>query len=105
MSDVSISLFADTHVGMRRAANEDSFLIADLTTGENEGGSQLVAHALGENGYLMAVSDGMGGAAAGEVASDLAVHTLFEELNKPNKTASLSAYLQYASETANEQIW
>jgi protein phosphatase len=105
MSDVSISLFADTHVGMRRAANEDSFLIADLTTGENAGGSQLIAHPLGENGYLMVVSDGMGGAAAGEVASDLAVHTLFEELNKPNKTATLSAYLQYASETANEQIW
>jgi PPM family protein phosphatase len=105
MSDVSISLFADTHVGMRRAANEDSYLIADLTSGENEGGSELIAHPLGENGYLMVVSDGMGGAAAGEVASDLAVHTLYKELNKPNKNASLSDYLQYASETANEQIW
>ncbi len=105
MSDVSLSLFADTHVGMRRAANEDSFLIADLTTGENECGSELVAHTLGENGYLMVVSDGMGGAAAGEVASELAVRTLLEELNKPNHNASLSDYLQYASETANEQIW
>jgi protein phosphatase len=105
MSDVSISLFADTHVGMRRAANEDSFLIADLTSGENECGSDLLAHPLGENGYLMVVSDGMGGAAAGEVASELAVRTLLEELCKPNKNASLSDYLQYASETANEQIW
>lgn len=105
MSDVSISLFADTHVGMRRAANEDSFLIADLTNGENESGSELIACPLGENGYLMVVSDGMGGAAAGEVASDLAVNTLLEELGKPNNSGSLSDYLQYASETANEHIW
>ncbi|MEW6128724.1 MAG: PP2C family serine/threonine-protein phosphatase [Acidobacteriota bacterium] len=105
MSDVSISLFADTHVGMRRAANEDSFLIADLTRSENDNGAELIAHSLGDNGYLMAVSDGMGGAAAGEVASELAVRTLFEELTKPLACESLAEHLQIATEIANERIW
>lgn len=105
MSEVSISLFADTHVGMRRAANEDSFLIADLTRGENENGAELIAHPLGDNGYLMVVSDGMGGAAAGEVASELAVRTLFEELTKPVTSQSLAEHLQVATEIANERIW
>jgi PPM family protein phosphatase len=105
MNDVSISLFADTDIGMRRAANEDSFLIADLAKGDSEAGEDVISQSLGERGYLMVVSDGMGGAAAGEIASDFAVKTLLETLTNPADKTPLSEKLKVAAETANERIW
>jgi serine/threonine protein phosphatase PrpC len=56
---LSFRSFADTHVGMRRSGNEDAFLTDD------------------ELG-LWVVADGMGGQAAGEVASQQAVETVQE---------------------------
>jgi PPM family protein phosphatase len=105
MNDVSISLFADTDIGMRRAANEDSFLIADLGKGNSETGEEVISQTLGERGYLMVVSDGMGGAAAGEIASDFAVKTLLETLANSADKKTLSEKLRVAAETANERIW
>jgi serine/threonine protein phosphatase PrpC len=105
MNDVSISLFADTDIGMRRAANEDSFLIADLSKGNSEAGEEMISQTLGERGYLMVVSDGMGGAAAGEIASEFAVKTLLETLTNPTDKTPLSEKLKIAAETANERIW
>ena len=66
-----VSVAAVTHVGKVRKNNEDAFVVADLT-----GGTLLEEHAharfdVGERGVLLAVSDGMGGAQAGEVASAL----------------------------------
>jgi PPM family protein phosphatase len=105
MSDVSISLFADTDIGMRRAANEDSYLVADLTVGDSEVSEEVISQNLSERGYLMVVSDGMGGAAAGEIASDFAVKTLLETLASSADQAALSDKLRLAAETANERIW
>ncbi len=105
MNDVSISLFADTDIGMRRAANEDSFLIADLTIGKSAAGEEVISQALSERGYLMVVSDGMGGAAAGEIASDFAVKTLLETLTNSADKKTLSEKLKVAAESANERIW
>lgn len=105
MNDVSISLFADTDIGMRRAANEDSFLIADLTVGDSAASEEMISQSLSERGYLMVVSDGMGGAAAGEIASDFAVKTLLETLTNSSDKKTLSEKLKIAAETANERIW
>ena len=105
MSEVSISLFAETDIGMRRAANEDSFLIADLTTGSSEESAEVICHTLGERGYLMVVSDGMGGAAAGEVASDFAVRTLLESLTTSTNSTPIAEELKQAAEAANDRIW
>jgi PPM family protein phosphatase len=56
-----------THVGMRRSQNEDTLgLLSDRH-----------AQPTPEAGFLFAVADGMGGAQKGEVASRLAVDTLF----------------------------
>src|SRR5262245_6879089 len=105
MSDISISLFADSNIGMRRAINEDSCLIADLETGSSEETSHLLSHQVGEHGYLMVVSDGMGGAAAGEVASDFAVKTMLEKLLKLTTDRDIADQLREAAEAANQRIW
>src|SRR6266536_2352950 len=59
-----IEIGSATHVGQVRTGNEDSVLCEPLE-------STLVA----ERGLFCAVADGMGGHAAGEVASSMAVST------------------------------
>ncbi len=59
-----------THPGKRRSLNEDAWRIADPAD---------TAHLWPNRGRLFAVADGMGGHAAGEVASQLAIDTLFAE--------------------------
>lgn len=60
---------AATHVGRVRVLNED-------------------AHALREDQGLFVVCDGMGGEAAGEVASQMAVETILEQLNDGARAAA-----------------
>ena len=105
MSDVQVSVFARTDVGMHRSGNEDSFLVADLTAGKIGLGPDVSTHQLGERGSLMIVSDGMGGAAAGEIASEMAVTSMRESLAEVNSSTEVSEQLKSAAEAANERIW
>jgi protein phosphatase len=82
-----IELHAKSDVGRVRRGNEDNFLILDLTTGRAWTGSdgseppeELHRFELGEKGLVLVVSDGMGGALAGDVASRMAVETVREML-------------------------
>ena len=105
MTQVQVSVFARTDVGMHRAGNEDSFLVADLTAGKIGLGPDVSTHQLGERGSLMIVSDGMGGAAAGEIASEMAVTTMRESLSEMSSSDEISDQLRTAAEVANERIW
>ncbi|MDP9150658.1 MAG: Stp1/IreP family PP2C-type Ser/Thr phosphatase [Myxococcota bacterium] len=78
--DIRMRLFARTDVGQIREHNEDNFVVADLTRrtrGLLEADRTAV---IGKDGALFAVCDGMGGAAAGEIASQLAVDILYERM-------------------------
>ncbi|MBI5490689.1 MAG: protein phosphatase 2C domain-containing protein [Deltaproteobacteria bacterium] len=75
-----VSVFARTDVGLLREHNEDDFLVADMTNGRRALMPDVQSHSLGKGGSLFVVCDGMGGAAAGEVASRTAVDTIYERL-------------------------
>ena len=78
--ELRLKLFARTDVGQIREHNEDNFLVADLTRRSRGLLEANRAATLGQHGSLFAVCDGMGGAAAGEIASQLAVDIIYERM-------------------------
>jgi serine/threonine protein phosphatase PrpC len=105
---IDIEIFGKTDVGLIREHNEDNFLIADVTAGvrSNDGKDSLKVH-LGEKGALLLVCDGMGGAAAGEVASQMAVDSIYEALDAAQPTArdAFARLVRRSVERANEKIF
>lgn len=105
-SSIRLRLFGVTDVGQVREHNEDNFLIADLATRERE--VFTTERPLTNRGAVFGVCDGMGGAAAGEVASQLAVDIIFERLgSEPPATQrdDLARRLVEAVEQAGVRIF
>ena len=82
-----IELHAKSDVGRVRRGNEDNFLLLDLSSGTfwtgtdgEEPPPELRRIVLGSKGVVMVVSDGMGGALAGDVASRMAVESVRDML-------------------------
>lgn len=78
---IHFTFYGKTHVGLIRGHNEDNFMVADLSVDSGPlPGEQVLSGSVSDRGIALAVCDGMGGAAAGEIASQMAVDTLFETL-------------------------
>jgi protein phosphatase len=106
---VLVTVRARTDLGRTRDHNEDAFLVADLTSRSSDlthGGP----HQVGERGTLLLVADGMGGAAAGELASSMAVDLIFRDMIErwtPETVMTADQYaghLRQAVERANDRI-
>jgi protein phosphatase len=111
-TDVRVKLFARTDVGQVREHNEDNFLVGDLTRRSRGLLEANRATAIGPQGCVFAVCDGMGGAAAGEIASQLAVDIIYERLvdglgdsTRPMKRDELARRLVRSVETAGLRIF
>src|SRR5688572_6042369 len=85
---LTVEIHATSHVGRVRRGNEDNYLLLNLARsrawtseqGEGEFVIESQTFDVDEQGIVLAVSDGMGGALAGEVASKMAVESVCERL-------------------------
>jgi PPM family protein phosphatase len=79
-SNYMIHACACSDTGRVRKGNEDSFCVLDLTKGTGIEHTGALSFTSGSRGCLFAVADGMGGAAAGELASRLCLEALCDEI-------------------------
>ncbi|HVV16098.1 MAG TPA: protein phosphatase 2C domain-containing protein [Polyangia bacterium] len=106
--DIDIEVFGKTDVGLIREHNEDNFLVADITGSVRAAdGRPPFTFKLGEKGALFLVCDGMGGAAAGEVAAQMAADAIYESLTaaEPQTRDGFARLLRRAVQRANERIF
>lgn len=101
--DITVKACGITDTGRVREKNEDKLLIAHLAqVSRTAPPGQAVSF---EAGYpvLLAVSDGMGGAAAGEVASALVVEALKRSMAAAG--GNWDDAMRLAVELANREVW
>ena len=109
-SEIIVHVFGRTDVGRTREHNEDAFVIADLSKDDASLQPSVRTHRVGEKGTLFMVADGMGGAAAGEIASQMATDIILKELREnwltveQPSTEAFAQCLKRAAQTANQMI-
>jgi protein phosphatase len=107
---IRVDVCGRTDVGRTREHNEDAYLVADVGGASPLPDGRASGYDAGGRGLLFMVADGMGGAAAGEIASEMAVSTVLETLAgrwQNGATVDPSAFataLREAGEEANRRI-
>jgi protein phosphatase len=111
-----VELHAKSDVGRVRRGNEDHFLLLDLATNKawtgsdgSENPDDLRRFEIGDQGLVLVVSDGMGGALAGDVASRMAIDSVRDVMSSNDgegcaPEASLVECLKHATLQANRAI-
>jgi serine/threonine protein phosphatase PrpC len=113
---MELEVAACTHPGRVRPHNEDAFLVASLdgalrvSAREVDAAHRNITFPLenkGEGkGVLVALSDGMGGAAAGELASSMSLQVVYDELVRDgsgDRTGRLRRVVRNASKRVREE--
>ena len=107
---IKLAVAAKTDVGKVRTNNEDAYVVADLNRGDRATAEKPTDFDVQARGVLLAVSDGMGGEQAGEVASALVVETMRKALTdsapdtEEGKTA-ITRIIEAAVTKANEEVF
>ncbi len=102
---VHLSIAGRSDVGRCRKNNEDSLLIADLAGGSLLRGNVPRARMdIGKTGVLLAVSDGMGGENAGEVASAMVVESLARAMAGAPSDAPADVLIKDAVQEAHRDV-
>jgi protein phosphatase len=108
--EVVVHVFGRTDVGRMREHNEDAFVVADLTRGNATLQPEVRSHVVGDRGSLFMVADGMGGAAAGEIASAMAIEAVLREVSNtltagdPPTEEGFATAIKRATSAANAEI-
>lgn len=93
-----------SEVGRVRKINEDAFVVTDLTTGRPLDPAADAELEVGTRGVLLALSDGMGGHAAGEVASALVLESVRASLAGAAEDARVEDSVTAALASANATV-
>src|SRR3989441_11461820 len=107
---IRVEVFGKTDLGRTRDHNEKCSRVSDPTRKAASLQPAVRTHDIGPRGTLLVVADGMGGAAAGELASEMATETIYDHLVKTwnaedEVTPQRFAYrLKEAVEVANASI-
>ncbi len=101
-----IKVFAQTDAGKVRSGNEDNFLVGIHTSTFADNLLGILPFDIFTAPLILMVSDGMGGAAAGEVASQIAVETVGRSMNPHvlNTAEALVEQMVEALRSANRAI-
>ena len=108
---VRLRLAGMTDVGITREHNEDAFAYLDLTSGQSHDDVTDGVIESGLRGVVLVVADGMGGAAAGEIASAMAVEAVLDTFRQQwmlgggRDTDSFVETIRDAADTANHRIF
>jgi serine/threonine protein phosphatase PrpC len=109
-SEILVHVFGRTDVGRTREHNEDAFVVADLSKNDASLQPSVRRHRVGPKGTLFMVADGMGGAAAGEIASQMATEIVLRELRANwlstdrESAENFATCLKRAAQSANQAI-
>ncbi|MEW6731679.1 MAG: protein phosphatase 2C domain-containing protein [Acidobacteriota bacterium] len=103
ITSASIKVYGATDAGRLRKFNEDRFSLANIDNGCVC--FEQFAGFVGEEGFLMLVSDGAGGDGRGGIASALAVQVFQEEILNSDPKQAYGKCLMDATRAANELIW
>jgi PPM family protein phosphatase len=105
-----ITFYGMSDTGLRRPHNEDHFVVVDLTqkvfaVRNNTALPHSLSQHVGRHGTLLAVADGVGGYAGGELASQIAVEAMAEALwSLVDADPTATSLLGTAMEEAHDSI-
>src|SRR3954452_20651087 len=103
-SSLVLSMACKTDVGRTRMVNQDAFIMCNLAEPSVQITEQIEKHPVGDEGFLLAVADGMGGAAAGEVASKVAVEQIARKLSAPSQKSDMAERIADGLRSAHRAV-